>query len=394
MRTLSHIGLTLALTALTASGCSVEPGAYEADATAKTEQSAKATGITVWVDTVAHPTVRFGQPAWSFDMRASKDLEHVFSFSSDDELGEAIQSSKRKLQVFVDGGQMEHLLRGYRLLVDIGASAGTQRQYFASIRVEPRLARFHGSSKITLRKTVTPFVFGTEVRYRNLVGFADGYDTFAATTPSGATPGSVGGAGANVAMDWLSPGLLEVAADDANELDVSAEKAGAAAHRMGGVDFVVTSLQLTTSTSPLSFWPEPQCDPTVLSCLTGLPPDALDRSSCGKAIAVMPCLSSIAPHVDATTFATDLSGYMVDWYALHGADVTASGGNTLAQAQAAVSAANVTEVTEPGGDPQGHDLGKFRVFSHPDVVFPGSDTRWFGAYDRLTGNRESVYDFN
>jgi len=32
--------------------------------------------------------------------------------------------------------------------------------------------------------------------------------------------------------------------------------------------------------------------------------------------------------------------------------------------------------------------------SHPDPVFPGSDNRWYGAYDRQTGQLQSVYGFN
>ena len=43
--------------------------------------------------------------------------------------------------------------------------------------------------------------------------------------------------------------------------------------------------------------------------------------------------------------------------------------------------------SDPEEDPHGHDLSKFIVFRHPDVVFPGSDIAWFGAYDRATGGR-------
>lgn len=403
MRTLSHIGLFvascgLAASGLGAAGCDGDRGSDEADATAKTELSAKATGITVWADTIAHPTTRFGQPSWSFDMRTSKNLDHVFSFSSDDEFGEAIQVSPRKLQVFVDGGQMDHLLTGYRIIVDLHATSGSQQQYFAALQVEPRLNRFHGSSKITLRKTVTPFVYDTGVRFRNLVGFATNYTDFAGTTPAGGAPASIDGSGSSVAFDWLASDLLAVSqvevSQASNEIDVSASTSGAAVHRFGGVDLVVTSLKLTTSSSPLDEFGYPQCEPDVLECLLALPQGQLDRSSCGKAIEVMPCMPQVPQQISAGRFASDLSSYLGDWYATHGSDVAAGGGNTLEQAQAACDAASVTEIADPEADPHGHDLSKFIVFSHPDVVFPGSDTRWFGAYDRATGQRESLYDFN
>lgn len=31
--------------------------------------------------------------------------------------------------------------------------------------------------------------------------------------------------------------------------------------------------------------------------------------------------------------------------------------------------------------------------AHPDVVFPGSDRVWFGAYDRESGELVEIQDF-
>jgi hypothetical protein len=59
-----------------------------------------------------------------------------------------------------------------------------------------------------------------------------------------------------------------------------------------------------------------------------------------------------------------------------------------------VHAGLVVEITDADEDPHGHDLSKFVVYSHPDVVFPGSDTVWYAAYDRTSGMLQSVYDFN
>ncbi len=97
---------------------------------------------------------------------------------------------------------------------------------------------------------------------------------------------------------------------------------------------------------------------------------------------------------DATRFASDLASALVDWYAAHGDDVAQMGGNTLPEAQAAVSVELVEEVTDPEEDPFAYDPAVYQVFRHPDVVWPGSDIVWFGAYRRDTGALVEIYDFN
>lgn len=96
--------------------------------------------------------------------------------------------------------------------------------------------------------------------------------------------------------------------------------------------------------------------------------------------------------VDA--FVEDLRAHLVTHYMQFGDDIAMAGGNTLAEAQDAVTPVLVTELVDPGEDPQGHDFGLFRVLSHPDVVFVGSDIVWYGAYERDTGVLVEIYDFN
>lgn len=93
-------------------------------------------------------------------------------------------------------------------------------------------------------------------------------------------------------------------------------------------------------------------------------------------------------------FVADLEPTLVTWYGQHGADAAAMGGNTLAQAIAALDPALVVELTDPEDDPYGHDFDRFRVLTHPDVVFPGSDMVWFGIYDRVTGDLSGTNWFN
>ncbi|MCA9618827.1 MAG: hypothetical protein KC731_07395 [Myxococcales bacterium] len=91
-------------------------------------------------------------------------------------------------------------------------------------------------------------------------------------------------------------------------------------------------------------------------------------------------------------FADDLRDALVGYYALHGTDIAMMGGNDLADAQAAVSLGAIVVVSDPEDNPTGYDLGSHQLFSHPDVIFPGSDTVWFGAY--AGGSLVEVTPFN
>jgi hypothetical protein len=108
--------------------------------------------------------------------------------------------------------------------------------------------------------------------------------------------------------------------------------------------------------------------------------------------AVQPNPQSTTP-IDAARFADDLRAHLDGWYAAHQADVEAAGGATLAEAVLGVDASLVTPVLDPADDPFGDDLGATAVYTHPDVVFAGSDRVWFGAYRLSDGANLYVQDF-
>ncbi len=85
-------------------------------------------------------------------------------------------------------------------------------------------------------------------------------------------------------------------------------------------------------------------------------------------------------------FVADFSLHLGEWYAAYGADVTKAAGNDLLEAQAAISIDLVERITDTEDDPFGYDLTTTELLAHPDVVFPGSDIVWFGAYDKATGD--------
>ncbi len=99
-----------------------------------------------------------------------------------------------------------------------------------------------------------------------------------------------------------------------------------------------------------------------------------------------------APSLD-DVFVGDLTRHLTEWYAVHGADVAASGGNDLEGARAAVSADLVEQITQSEDDPFDYDLATTDLLAHPDVAFPGSDAVWFGAYDKATGELIEIVSF-
>jgi len=103
------------------------------------------------------------------------------------------------------------------------------------------------------------------------------------------------------------------------------------------------------------------------------------------------------PDGDAITearFVEDLRAALVDWYEIHGEDVAQSGGAVLEDAQAAVTEEQVLYVPDEQEDPFGYDLSTHTLYAHPDVVWPGSDIVWFGAYQNSDGALVEIVDFN
>lgn len=84
---------------------------------------------------------------------------------------------------------------------------------------------------------------------------------------------------------------------------------------------------------------------------------------------------------------------VVRWYLDHGQNLP-PGANNGFEAQVSVKPQHFSEVTDPEDNPHGHDLAKFKLFRHPDVVFPGSDRAWFVVFERATGKFVEAYDFN
>jgi len=376
--------------------CAATDPASEGDATesdelaAGTSVGAHVPGMTVWLDPVAVAEWRYEQWVWVVRGRTSKNLAAAFSYSGDDEFGEALVTSKRKFEFVADGPSMIHLLEGHALFIQLDTTTGSQTRYFATVEMSSRFARFTGSSKIFVHQDLDPIVTGGRVLFRSEASTSKGVTGLEVSAPV-ARPEETVFIAPSYRSDWTWPNLLLAAEPPADPIQFTGASSSGSVAKEAGVDVAVGSLTLSTTAPSV----DPVCEPSVLACLQGLSDAAGDTSVCGQAGVVQPCMYYLGPLApSAATFASDLTLWLGSWYADHGQDALSSGGAALLTAQAAVHAAEVAPVTDPAADPQGHDLSKLVVFSHPDVVWPGSDRVWFGAYDRATGNLQSIYDFN
>jgi len=366
--------------------CSGNPEQEEAYDLSNSESiSANVPGMTVWVSNSAVPDWRYDQRVWIIEGRTSKNIASAFSFSADDEFGEAIVTSARKFEVVLDNPSIVHLLQGNALHVEIHTTTGTQTQYFASLSLAPKFGEFSGSSKIYLIEAIDPVVVGGDALFRGRASLSSGVSGLDASAGDAAPEGFFK-VGSKWAFDWTWPNMILAA--EADEVSFTANSSYGTVEK-DAVLSLATTLTLQTAAPEQ---PDFTCKAAVSDCLEALSNE--DASACGTAREVKNCIGQVKLEPGPQRFAHDLISYLYTWYWDHAADVTAGGGQPLMLGLAGVHAASVEEITDPGDDPHGHDLTDFIVLSHPDPVFPGSDNRWYGAYDRQTGQLQSVYGFN
>jgi hypothetical protein len=385
-----HLLLALALSSSFVAACAADPEEESAgyDVSAAGSLSAKVPGMTIWVDPVVQPDWRYDQRVWLVHGRTSKNLASTFSYASDDEIGEALVTSARKFEVVLDSPSMVRLLDGMTLYVEIQTTTGAETRYFASIALSPRFTRFAGSSKIFLQSAIDPIVVGGDTLYRGRLSLGSG--TTDITAEGAGAPEAFVKNGSKYTFDWTWPNLIAAAGSTDAVVHFGAQGSSGALTKDARIELAVTGLRLQTTVPPQ---PEFACDPHVRTCLEGLAPGDEDASSCGQALQVKNCSWDMPRVTGPQRFAHDLRSYMLGWYWDHAADVAASEGAPLIVGLSSVHASSAELVTDPAEDPHGHDLAETIVYVHPDVVFPGSDRRWFAAYDRESGMLEQVYDF-
>ena len=373
-------------------GQTIDEASSDDKADAPAELRARVDGMTVWMDPIAVIGNDNGTALYVIEGRTSRNLASVQSWVPDDAFGSAEIVSPRKFRLTLRNGH-EHntMLSGLPLFVTLRPTTGATAQ--AAVWLAPRVTSVAGSSSIYLGTGAAPVWVDGDVVYRGSASLYNGYSGLAVRTSAGAGPMVTPGAAGKAQLDWRFDALGPViAAWGAPPITATATKGATTATKSARIEVRVAKLGLTLGNADTT-WPR-VCTDAVMACLQGLGATATDAGACGTFRQVSACGGPAAATIAPATLAEDLRSWLAYWYVAHGGDVAAAGGNTLAQAQAAVDPAAFVELHDAEEDPHGNDLGVTRVFRHPDPVFPGSDTAWFSAYEKSSGGFLESYDFN
>lgn len=373
-------------------GQTIDEASGDDKADAPAELRARVDGMTVWVDPIAVIGNDNGTPLYVIEGRTSRNLASVQSWVPDDAFGSAEIISPRKFRLTLRSGHEQNtMLSGLPLFVTLQPTTGATAQ--AAVWLAPRVTSVAGSSSIYLGTSAGPVWVGGDVVYRASASLYNGYGGLAVRSSAGPAPTVTPGAPGKAQLDWRFDALgPAIAAWGAPPITTTATKGAATAQKTARIEVRVAKLGLTLGAADVA-WPR-VCSDAVLTCLQGLGPTAIDAGACGTYRQVGACGGPAAATIAPATLASDLRSWLAYWYEAHGADVAAAGGNTLAQAQAAVDPAAFVELHDAEDDPHGNDLSITRVFRHPDPVFPGSDAAWFSAYEKSSGGFLEAYDFN
>jgi hypothetical protein len=265
----------------------------------QSQPKVKASGMTLWVDANATVERRNGQLAVVIHGRTSKNIAEVFSWVPDDAFGEALQTSARKFDVVLFGDhEVNTLLSGLPINVDINTSVGTIRNYHARITVAPRFARFGGDNGLWIDSGVRPvFMRNAEptLAYRSRVHADEVVEALTVTTTDHSDPAVTRVDDTTWSFGWTYPQLAPVL-DPTDVIEFTAELPDDTIEKHAGIDLRVVDVQLTTL-DPYDTGPTPSCDPAVYACIAATHPQQSDLGHCGDYRPVQRCVYADACEV-------------------------------------------------------------------------------------------------
>ncbi|AKF06756.1 hypothetical protein DB32_003905 [Sandaracinus amylolyticus] len=343
---------------------------------ALSEARVRAEGLTVWIDPAIDGRVEGGVGRFVIAGRASRDVLEVTSAR-----GVTRVVSARRFEVELDEDEMSEVVMGMPLRVALRAARAPHARYVVRLRVRPRIGAGSGEREVAIASGLSPVWIDGGARYRGAVTLGRALSEPRMIAPSGGEIALVGEMPV-LRFDLRYDDVARAASDRSARLVVTARRRSGIVRRTAEVELVVSELAITHH-DPDAVWPDDVCAADVLVCLEDA---GRDTSVCGDAWRVTRCRLP-------SRFVGDLRAHLIEWYAVHEGDVRAAGGATLAEAQRAIEASRVEELRHTDDDPHGHDRATTRVLRHPDVVFPGSDRVWHGAYARESGDLLEIYAF-
>lgn len=262
--------------------------------TATGERSATVQGFTITMN--AHAIVGASGGVQTVVMKgtASRTITNVFSYVPDDGFGTATLTGTKTFEILLDEPhEINTLLSGMPILVVIDTLTGAVRHFDAQVTLQPRFARFDGTTRIIVDPVIRPVYVADPVdnlRYRGRFTTTSSHTSPEVTAFDAGDPVTITQRGPlETTFDWQFP-AFSLAYDpptDPMTMRATFTTNPPVGTKHAGIDLKVVKLGLTTD-DPYLTWPAPACTPTVAACYVDHLDDG-DFGSCGDYRQVAPC---------------------------------------------------------------------------------------------------------
>lgn len=279
---------------LSAADAVLEPGDLAARASfdevsatvAAAELKLQVDGLTVWLRGELKPERSAPQTRWILRGRTGGNLAEVRSYILGDGFGQATITGARSFAVAVDAHEINSLLSGLRLFVDLVPRSARAQPATVAIQLAPRWQMSRGDGSIQVGAEVRPVNVAGELLYRAEVTASGEGPLMAKASDGGVMTTQPRGQGA-----WSVDVPFAV-------LEREARSRATASFTLFGPAKVNrrADLAITVSAGDLfrgpaeARYPEAQsCAPEVQVCIDGLPAGDFDYGACGSYREVASC---------------------------------------------------------------------------------------------------------
>lgn len=262
--------------------------------TASGERSASVAGFTLTMN--AHAIVGTDGTNQTVVLKgtASRTITNVFSYVPDDAFGTAALTGTKTFTITLDEPhEINTLLSGLPILVSIDTLTGQVRHFDAQVTMQPRFARFEGTTRTIVDPVIRPVLVEDaidDLRYRGrFTTTVDHWSpevfAFDAGDPEVVLQRSL----RETTFDWrFAPfSLAYDPPSDPISMRATFQNYPYVATKHAGIDLKVVRLGLTTD-DPYVVWPAPTCTPEVAECYLAQSGGG-DLGLCGDYRTVRPC---------------------------------------------------------------------------------------------------------
>jgi hypothetical protein len=264
--------------------------------------SLRAGDTTVWVTQLIERRTTGVATQYVLEGKTSRNLEGGNAFVIDDPFGDFASSSPRTWEVAWSEDYVRMLADGTNQFVALNLkhSSGKADSVTARIQLRPRLTSISGSSKIYLTAELTPVVNNGATFYR-LKGHTTSPNTGVIVRSGARTYATTAVSATEFTVDLQQDQLFAK-----EPLMLSASLATGTVDKRASLGVAIKNFGLTTD-DPYEKWPRPTCTSARKSCLVALGDSAFDTASCGAALEVLACSSTVGVHVDDIAFQAALT---------------------------------------------------------------------------------------